>query len=356
MSDGKIKTSIAIPALSGGGAEKVILLLVKELIRRDEISRVYVGSRCEASDALDCEVIVLGGRHASEGLFYFLRSVATDPAKSFILTLGYINFTPFLRILKPKSKVIVRIGNTPTPEISGLTKIKRFKYLFVTCIATHMASRVIAQCDFMANDIEKLLGLPRSRITRIYNPIEPSLENWPESGSTPISEPYLFMAATFRPQKDLETLVAGFACCDNKLGRRLVIAGVRPDDAAFNQLLVRYNLNRGQVICLGFRKDTYDLIRGSDLCVLTSKYEGFSNFLLEAAALGKHIVATNCPGGNAELFHHYENSSTFAVGDHKRFAELIEQPRQDFSRSKAISALDQFSFSTFIDKFRAIIS
>ena len=42
--------------------------------------------------------------------------------------------------------------------------------------------------------------------------------------------------------------------------------------------------------CLGFRKDTYDLIQHADLCVLTSKYEGFSNYLLEAAALGKRVV------------------------------------------------------------------
>jgi len=121
-------TSIAIPSLSGGGAEKVTLLLVKELVRRGEISKVYVGSRCEASDALDCEVVILGGRRASQGLFNFLKNVIQDPAESFMLTLGYINFTPFLRIVRPNARIVVRIGNTPTPEIVGLSRSARYRY------------------------------------------------------------------------------------------------------------------------------------------------------------------------------------------------------------------------------------
>ena len=348
-------TSIAIPSLSGGGAEKVTLLLVKELVRRGEISKVYVGSRCEASDALDCEVVILGGRRASQGLFNFLKIVKQDPAESFMLTLGYINFTPFLRLLRPNARIVVRIGNTPTPEIVGLSQIARFRYLISTRFATHMATEVVAQCNFMATDLWSLLGIRKTKIRVIYNPIEPSLVDWPEYGTTPISGPYLFVAATFKPQKDLETLISGFARSENKFGRKLVIAGVAPDDTSFMQLLDSYHLNRQQVLCLGFRKDTYDLIRGSDLCILTSKYEGFSNFLLEAAAFGKRIVATDCPGGNAELFHCYHNASTFPVGDHERLAELIEQPRQDVARSAAISALESFSFDTFIHKFCAVL-
>jgi len=348
-------TSIAIPSLSGGGAEKVTLLLVKELVRRGEISKVYVGSRCEASDALDCEVVILGGRRASQGLFNFLKNVIQDPAESFMLTLGYINFTPFLRIVRPNARIVVRIGNTPTPEIVGLSRSARYRYLISTRFATHMATEVVAQCNFMATDLRSLLGLPKTKIRIIYNPIEPSLADWPEYGATPISGPYLFVAATFKPQKDLETLISGFARSENKFGRKLVIAGVGPDDTSFMQLLDRYHLNRQQVLCLGFRKDTYNLIRDSDLCVLTSKYEGFSNFLLEAAALGKRIIATDCPGGNAELFHYYHNVSTFPVGDNERLAGLIEQPRQDVARFDAISALESFSFDAFLHKFFAAL-
>lgn len=340
--------SIAIPSLSGGGAEKVTLLLVRELVRTKKISKVYVGSQCEASDALDCEVVVLGGRRASEGLVSFLKNVAGDPADSFMLTLGYVNFAPFLRMLRPSARIVVRIGNTPTPETAGLSRMAKFRYIHSTRFATHMATEVVAQCRYMADDVKDIFKLSQSKIRIIYNPVEPALVDWPDDQANTIQEPYLFVAASFKPQKDLETLVAGYAQAKNSLGRRLVIAGVSPKNVPFRNLMKRYDLDDNTVICLGFRSDTYNLIQHADLCILTSLYEGFSNFLLEAAAMGKHIIATDCPGGSNELFKFYNNVSTFSIGDYEHLSRLIELPRHDVSRAHALKTLEPFSFQRFV--------
>lgn len=348
--------SIAIPSLSGGGAEKVTLLLVQELVRSGKISRVYVGSSCEASDGLDCDVVALGGRRTSHGLVNFLRTVLSDPADTYMLTLGYVNFAPFLRLLQPNARVVIRIGNTPTPEVIGLSRLARLRYIASTRLATQTATTVVAQCNYMATDVQNVFGVPCEKLRTIYNPIEPALAVWPMEGVQNLQEPYLFVAATSKPQKDLETLVAGFARSQNKFGRKLVIAGVAQNDFAFKKLTVRYGLNEHQVLCLGFRKDTYNLIRDSDLCILTSKYEGFSNFLLEAAALGKSIVATDCPGGNAELFQYYHNVTTFPVGDHMRLAELIDLPRRDVSRENALASLRPFGFDIFMKNYESVLS
>ncbi|KGM43319.1 hypothetical protein JY97_08025 [Alkalispirochaeta odontotermitis] len=53
------------------------------------------------------------------------------------------------------------------------------------------------------------------------------------------------------------------------------------------------------IICLGQRKDIPDLMAASDISVLPSHEEGFSNVILESMAVGLPVVATNV-GGNPE--------------------------------------------------------
>jgi glycosyltransferase involved in cell wall biosynthesis len=344
--------SIVIPSLSGGGAEKVTLLLIRALIREQKISRVYVGIPCEESRSLDCEVVTLGGYRAGVALGSFLKTALNDPAEKYLLTLGFINFAPFLRLLHPRAHLVLRIGNTPGPEMSALSLSARLRYTSSTRLALKACNEVIAQCSYMAEDVKKHFSVPDKKIRMIYNPIEPDLASWPGEAKSSVDGPYVFVAATFKPQKDLSTLLEGFARCRNLRGRRLVIAGVSPDNTAFSDLIANHGLNEQQVLRLGFRRDTYDLITNAEICVLTSLYEGFSNFLLEAAALGKYIVATNCPGGNAELFNHYSNVSTFAVGDTVRLAELLDSPQSDLSRREAHDSLVPFQFDTFITQYK----
>ena len=347
--------SIAIPSLSGGGAEKVTLLLIQELIRAGNVSKVYVGRQCEESLALDCEVVQLRGYRASESILNFIKAVRRDPADTYLLTLGYVNFAAALRLLHPRANIVLRIGNTIGPEIAALSPFARFRYMTSLRLSIEAATQIVTQCTYMADDLKLHFRGSEDKIRVIYNPIEPHLASWATDGTSPVEGPYIFVAASFKPQKDFGTLLAGFAGSRNSRKRRLVVAGVPPTDTAFRDLMALYGLNESQVLCLGSCKNVYDYVLNAELCVLSSIYEGFSNFLLEGAALGKRIIATDSPGGNMELFNHYQNATTFPVGDYKRLAELLELPRCDLPRQEALSSLVPFSFDTFKDKFESVL-
>ena len=78
---------------------------------------------------------------------------------------------------------------------------------------------------------------------------------------------------------------------------RVALAG--PLDEARSDCLSPADLARARqagVLLLGERRDMPDLLAAADVCVLPSWHEGLPRFLLEGAALGKPILATDVRG------------------------------------------------------------
>ena len=67
----------------------------------------------------------------------------------------------------------------------------------------------------------------------------------------------------------------------------------------------------------------YPYILKSDLFILSSKYEGLPNVLLEAAVLKKFIISTDCPTGPKEILLNGKGGYLFNVGDYKKLSKLI---------------------------------
>ena len=52
---------------------------------------------------------------------------------------------------------------------------------------------------------------------------------------------------------------------------------------------------------LKFKRNPFNLIKQCDLFVLSSKFEGLPNVLLESITLGKFIISSDCPTGPREI-------------------------------------------------------
>ena len=71
-----------------------------------------------------------------------------------------------------------------------------------------------------------------------------------------------------------------------------------------DEKLKQYALDIGisdKVVFKGFDKDVHNKIKSARMFISTSDYEGISNSMLEALAIGLPCVCTDCPAGGARM-------------------------------------------------------
>ena len=81
---------------------------------------------------------------------------------------------------------------------------------------------------------------------------------------------------------------------------------------------------------MGTKKNPYNLIKKSDVFLLTSIYEGLPNVLLETQVLKTYIISSNCPTGPREILLNGKAGSLFKVRDYKGLSKMII----NFSKNK----------------------
>jgi glycosyltransferase involved in cell wall biosynthesis len=348
--------SIAIPQLTGGGAEKVTRRLASRLHGEGRLSRLYTGSTRGAELLPPLPLRNLEAPRALQAVLRFARAVADDPADAFLLTLGYVNLAMLVRLRRPKARIVLRIGNTVTPELRTLSATARLRYMWSLRLAAHTADLIIVQCRDMGQDLVRHMPKLGDKLRVVYNFVEDELWRWRAPAEPPLASPYVFCAANMKPQKGFDVLLAAYARSTRRRPAGLVVAGVDPANEPFSQLMRANDLKESEVLRLGFLPDPYGWMAHAELCVLASRFEGFSNFLLEAAALGKRIVATDCPGGNAELFEHYPNVEAVPVDDVAALARALAMPRRDLDRDRARNYLQPFEQNTIYARYTEILS
>lgn len=123
-------------------------------------------------------------------------------------------------------------------------------------------------------------------------------------------------------QKDQITLLKSFKLIEPKLNAKLLIIGkgVKYD---FLNTYIKANSLCSKVKLLGYTNNPFYFMKLSDIVILSSKFEGLPNVLLEAQYLKKYIISTNCPTGPKEILSDGEYGSLIKIGDHKNLAKKI---------------------------------
>ena len=74
---------------------------------------------------------------------------------------------------------------------------------------------------------------------------------------------------------------------------------------------------------ISYKTNPYKYIKKANIFILTSKFEGLPNVLLEALALKKYIISTNCPTGPREILLNGKGGDLVKIGDYETLSKKI---------------------------------
>ena len=198
------------------------------------------------------------------------------------------------------------------------------------------ADAVVVQTEAAARWFRKRLG-KRPPVSVIPNPVV-AVGELPRS-DLQVPKPFILAAGRLVPQKGFDILIRAFGLIASGAPQlRLVIAGEGPEAQQLCQLAAGLGL-ASRVLFLGTVSNLSALMRGAEAFVLSSRYEGFPNVLLEALASSLPIVSADCPSGPREILRDGEFGLLVPCEDPSALADALRRITTDADLRHRLSAI-----------------
>lgn len=361
----KGRVSFYLPSLRGGGAERVTVAIANGLLSRgykvDIVLSEMVGP-CINLLSSDVRLIDLKSKRVSTSIPALMRYFRNESPDALMSSMWHANIAAVLacKISGAKSRIVVREASTPSQYLRKMSFCHEFIYTKLMRMFYHMANSVVSPSMGVAEDLFRHVGVRREQMTVIGNPVirDDLFKKADEKINHPWfseeSPPVFLSIGRLEYAKDQASLIKAFAKLRAFKVARLMIIGEGSERAKLEMLVKELDL-LGDVALPGFIDNPYPYLKQSAVYVLSSRWEGLPNVLIEALALGCRIVATDCQNGPREILVNGKYGELVQVGDIEQLfsamMHAVDKSKIDFPKE----ILSQFEQNSVLDSYECLL-
>tara|TARA_E500000178_G_scaffold159430_1_gene159238 strand:- start:639 stop:1745 length:1107 start_codon:yes stop_codon:yes gene_type:complete len=256
-----------------------------------------------------------------------------------------------------KIKVIIRSNSSPSGWDHNFIK----KYVYKK-IVSKADSIVVNSLQFKSQMWSEL----NLKTECIYNPL--SISNVKKMSKKGRKESFfknnntlkLINIGRFTDQKDQITILRAINYLKKQLNFKLILIGYGNKKQELIKFVEENHLSKFVKVDDKIL-NPYRVLAQSDVFILSSKFEGLPNVLLEAAALKKFIISTKCQSGPKEILLNGKGGLFFKIGDYKDLSnKILFYSKNKRKLSKKIQAsfknLDKYEYHKNLEKYYGLVS
>lgn len=308
--------TFVISQLGGGGAERVMVTLCNKFVERGYnvglITYLKYEDAYKLSDKVKHTRLDIGIKDYSTQIKAIRSAIEINNSDVVVSFLSMVNVEAILANKPLKSKIIVSERNDPARLPSR--KIKRLIRNYVYRFADGYVLQTPEAKAYFGKISEKGVIIP--------NPLSDKL---PDFSETPKDNCFI-TAVRLDSQKNLSMMINAFSVfLKSHPEYTLKIFGKGPMHNELQNKIDSMGLSEN-IFLEGFSKDIYKEMLSAKAFLLSSDYEGISNSMLEALALGVPVISTDHPIGGARMFiENGKNGYLVPVREPAKMAKAMEQ-------------------------------
>ncbi len=360
----EIRVLFVCTSMTGGGAERVVVHLLRKLDRRRFRPELALFSRSgELLSEIPDDVMT----HSLEGLApagrvrslrQRLVGLIRDSSVDVVLCHMAETNRAVSRALVGAGSVPVILAEHGVPGRTISEKggwLRRFAYRVETGYLYRRASAIAAVSEGVRREICTTYRVAPDRVRIIRNGVAQSpLLN------TSVAVRHIVAAGRMVPVKGFDVLIRAFALVRQSVTCQLTIYGDGPMKRDLQALSCKLGVDRDTRFP-GFVKEFWGQVGDGAAFALSSRSEAFPLVLIEAMQRGVPVISTRCPYGPGEIITDGENGSLVPVDDHEAMAKAMLRLLTDADyaqrlASRARESAARYSVEAMVSEYEELIA
>lgn len=336
--DKKKNIAFLINSMSGGGAEKVVQILLEQVSTEKDLKIILIllENKITYQIPKDVEVIYLFpyfNNYFQKFISIFLgalklRNIIFKYNIPVIISfLERSNFVNLLAKFFGCSHYTIISEHTNLEYTYGSRALKNSIVKLLLKLLYRKADRIIAVSNGVKKVLIKVFKIDEGKIQVIYNPCD--INKIKKLSMEKVEYPWfneklpiIITMGRLIESKGHGKLIQTFAEIKKQIPSRLVIIGEGNLRKQLERLTVKFGVEK-DIAFLGWQENPYKYMSKSNLFVLSSNSESFGIVLVEAMVCGVPVVSFDCESGPREILDNGEYGILVPVGDIEGLSEAV---------------------------------